>query len=785
MLVGTRCFLLATFMLASGLPLLVFWAWPHSAALEQKLSEVEERHLLFATSARNTLQKYHRDTSLAFEAVAQQFMDGEDIGFARRLLNELHFRHLCLVDLQTGAVLDNFTVGNTAVPDVVPPKMLEKLRAIAESPAPAMRQVHLIGKDQTPAFLLAMMVGDRLVFAAVGTAFVQQVADAIDFGEKGHAAIVDATGRVIAHPRDGWEAVSKDLSVLEPVKAMLDGHSGTTVFWSPALDAEMIAGFASVPGADWGIMVPQPLAELHVEAARLTEYALLVFAAGLLFSAALSLAASGYTAHLVRRVSSAAQRIALGEDGVQLPGHPPFGLREFETLRTSFNEMSAAAEDARKHLTQRASCDTLTGLPRTARFTESARQALSAKAEGTPRMQIYCIDVDGFKSTNDVYGHQAGDEVLKAIATRLSGLCDEGDAVGRFGGDEFLFLRKSPADESDTAFRHRLLEAMRRPIELGWATIPITCSIGVTTVPRSGGIAVALAAADRAMYRAKCSGRGALCVYDEALRTQCEKRERIAVRLKDDVLANRLDIAVQPIVQRVPGMPIQGFEALARWRPTSGGEGPGTFIPLAEERGFLPELGRNVRHQAFRFAAGLPGDTDIEIAVNMSRIELSKRGAVEEFAALLAQTGLPAHRVIVEMTESIFDDKTGLVAETLHALKRLGAKLWLDDFGKGYSSHGLLLRHPFDGLKIDMNFMGPVLEDSKAEAVVSSLIDLAGRLRLPVTLEGIETPGGLAFANARHVDFLQGFCLHKPMTVSDATDLVNASLERAALRAAG
>lgn len=782
--IRVRTALLAAFLIASGTPLVLFWLWPHSAALQNEVQEANDRHLLLAFNAADDLHDYHGDVAETVRAMAPLLAQGMDMGFAVPLLEQLRFRHFCVIDPVSGRVLRTLPIDPVTLPPQLPPDLLETVRALAAAPAGTMSPVRIAG-DGVPEILFARREGDRIVLASLGTDYFRELASRIVFGEKGHAVVLDQTGRVIAHPRPDWVATAKDLSGLGPVQQALAGQAGVRVFHSPAIDADVIAGIAPVPGVGWAVMVPQPIAELHAKAERISRSARVVVLAGVGLSALLALIFSGLMAKSIQAASDAARRMAQGDDRVRIrPWLKAITLTEMEELRTSFNTMAKQVGESRQTLLAMAKVDSLTGLLNRRAFMETGSVLLD-EDNGLARHVMFFIDVDHFKSINDIHGHAAGDSILQTLAGRLRALAGPDDLIARQSGDEFLLLHRLRPRERAADFGAALVEALcgehvaeRRPLA-------VTCSVGgCESGPGERNLEGLIRCADQAMYNAKERGRGRMCLFDARVQADCRRRERLLIELKAAILGDRVAVAYQPILEAATGQ-VAGFEALARWPRPSGQEvTPDRFIALAEESGLIGALGAAVRRQALTFAADLrKAGAAVPVSVNVSRHELCAPGFAGDLDRALAIAGLSTDAVILEITESIFADRSGRVTDCLRTLRSRGYCLALDDFGKGFSAHGLLHDLSFGRLKIDMTFVGEVPGDARATAVVGSLIDLGRRLDLRITLEGIAGPEADAFACACGVHDVQGYFYSHPLTAADAVAFAlsrSATLLRAA-----
>jgi diguanylate cyclase (GGDEF)-like protein len=383
--------------------------------------------------------------------------------------------------------------------------------------------------------------------------------------------------------------------------------------------------------------------------------------------------------------------------------------------------------------------------------------------------------VDRFKAVNDCHGHAVGDQLLRALAERLRHTVGPGDLIARQGGDEFLVLHRKISSRACARLGARLLRALNRRVELDGLSIEPSVSIGVSSFPRDGDDAHTLTLrADQAMYQAKRSGRNFLRFFDANLRRRIDDDIVLKRELRAAIDAGAVTAEFQPIMDAHSGA-LTGFETLARWvSPSLGPIPPERFITIAEENGLIVDLGAHMRAQAFAFAAALR-DMGLSrpVAVNVSQLELAQAGFA---AGLLEQLG--AHRlapeaIVLEITESLFHIHSARELEGLFALRQKGVRFALDDFGKGFSSHSHLRAYPIDRLKICADFVGDIVTDPQARAVVRSLVQLGRSLNLAVTVEGVETAAQRDLVAVMGADEIQGFWHHAPMTAAAAIALVH------------
>jgi diguanylate cyclase (GGDEF)-like protein/PAS domain S-box-containing protein len=413
--------------------------------------------------------------------------------------------------------------------------------------------------------------------------------------------------------------------------------------------------------------------------------------------------------------------------------------------------------------------DPLTDLPFGGVFRQRLEAAIEkARNKGSP-LAILRLNLDRFKDTNDAFGEECGDAVLREVADRLRKEA-AGAYLARGGGDEFTLISEGPQPRSAEALARRIQHAVNRRIRAGGKLIPTGVSIGIAIFPADGGDAATLTAnADAALHRAKVDGRGTVRFFDRD--TDAALRERRA--LQNDL---RLGIPQQLILHYQPQMRINreliGFEALVRWRhPSRGMIAPDTFIPAAEDSGLIFALDAWVLREACGQAAAWP--TPLQIAVNLSPLQFRRGDLVGLVRSTLADTALGANRLELEITESVLIDDFERASAILGGLKSLGVRIALDDFGTGFSSLSYLQSFPFDKIKIDRSFVSNLPSNVQSASIVRSIIALGHGFKVPILAEGVETEEQFAFLAAEACDEAQGYLLGRPAPLQDYADLMN------------
>ena len=404
--------------------------------------------------------------------------------------------------------------------------------------------------------------------------------------------------------------------------------------------------------------------------------------------------------------------------------------------------------------------DGLTDLPNRLSFHEDLNARLAALDAGS-RLAVVMIDLSRFKVVNDVYGHHAGNELLVAIAARTQAMLRPGETVARLGGDEFAALVSNAGPAALDDFLARLRAVFAEPFTFDRLAASISANIGIAVAPTDGQVPdQLLARADLAMYRAKSSHSTLPCFYDAGMDEAVRERRELANDLRDAVAKGAFELHYQVQASLETGE-ISGYEVLTRWmHPTRGPIPPAYFIALAEEIGEIIPLSEWILRQAC-FEAALQPDRGI-ISVNLSPLHLSDPRLVETVRKTLEDTGLPPHRLTLELTESAIIHDRRYALQQLHALKAMGIAIALDDFGVGYSSLDVLRAFDFDCIKLDASFFAEIERDDHAVAILRSVAALGSTLRIPVLAEGVETPAQMRIAAREGCVAVQGFLIGKP-----------------------
>jgi len=440
----------------------------------------------------------------------------------------------------------------------------------------------------------------------------------------------------------------------------------------------------------------------------------------------------------------------------------------FESARQRADEELARRQ---RELAFMATHDELTSLPnRTLILDRVTQLMMRARRESTPIAALF-IDLDNFKSINDTLGHAIGDELLRAVAARLTAVVRESDAVGRLGGDEFVVIASELAFAAGPELiAERVLEALEQPFTLaghGDAPLKMTASIGIAAGERACPEEL-LRDADIAMYQAKWDGHNRYVLFESGMQTAVQTRMELEMDLRMALENDQFYLVYQPTFD-LHAMQPTGMEALLRWRSaTRGVVQPNDFIPLLEETGLIVEVGKWVLREACRQALRWrERGHSIGVAVNVSARQLESDAFVAELAHVLEETRLDPDALTIEITETALMRDVEQAVRRLTAVKELGVRVAIDDFGTGYSSMAHLQRFPVDALKIDRSFITRMTDNREGETIIRTLVKLGKALSIETFAEGIEQLHELTLLQGESCDSGQGFLFARPLEVTD------------------
>lgn len=778
-----RTILTIAFLITALVPTLLYAFWSYHQGVKREFDDVKDQHLLIAENLGYALDRYHVDLAAAFDSISAAMVTGQEVPRLAELMARLEIVCIIVADASDGRVLAlaSPTPGETAKSLSEP--ILDVARAHA-SPGLTTFSPVIEGPTGNNEILMIHDYDDRIAVARIGTGYFFRLGKSVAFGEKGHAAIVDGDGNVLAHPLADWVAGRRNIAGVSAVQRMMAGETGIEQFYSPALKGDMIAGLTSVSGPGWGVMVPQPISEIHGKVFWSNVDILAVLAAGLsltfvtvvVFMRSLVLPIEG----LVRQLRSNARSKTLEHVPPQRGLLP---IRELADYERSYNHMVDEVTGTHLRLRDMAYRDAVTGLPNRARFHDLAERLVAACIAQDRSGALVYVDLDDFKAINDLHGHDVGDEFLRscgeALATsanahptdRPSEVVDGAAGrplVARVGGDEFVLLLPDVVAADDVrALLSRLQAAIAdiaRDMSLG---IEATASMGCSTFPQDGSsTGELLKFADIAMYAAKNSGKNRTELYTRRIgrETPAEIRNAVSRAIENDELV----LEYQPQVQTSDWRP-NGAEALVRWdHPKRGRVSPAEWVPAIANTPIISQLGEWVVQRAIRdYGTWLNDEPDFMLSVNFGARHFVTPGFADWLSETLQAANFKPERFIVEVTEDALmssDDYAGAVLSRLH---ELSFSISIDDFGRGYSNLARLAELPVDQIKIDRTIVASARSDGRSLAIIRSTMAMAKELGSQTVAEGVESREQADFVTDIGADKIQGFYFSRSMPPQD------------------
>ncbi|RKF15571.1 diguanylate cyclase [Alginatibacterium sediminis] len=520
-----RVILTITMTLIALIPISVFSFWTTNTALEREFEAVEEKHLLLAKNLTLALNRYAMDLKSAFVA-GTQAVELTRLGSEYRLLMQQLNLHSLIRVSDEGQVLQSVFGDQAYFDDPVQRQAIVKM--VQTNPAPLFTPVLKFGDVEPNLYIAKESIEGDYWIAAISLAYIYSMQRSIAFGEKGHAAIVDQRGRVLAHPNKQWQREAKDISSISIVQKQIAGQTGVEQFYSPAMKSDMIAGYSSVPQTGWGVMIPQPVSELYENIRHVQDATIIIAIITSICAIGLSWILSGIFSQPVRRLTVYAQQISQQTQAIPIDFPRALYSNEIGALSNAMQQMSLEISQHREVLEQKvqertaelnkikdhslhlAQHDLLTSLPNRL----AIHQLIEQQYQSNSAFALLFLDLDGFKPLNDEYGHQFGDKVLQAVASRLSSINKGDDKISRYGGDEFLILLNQ-VDNAEAAqtIVERFISSVRQPYSIESRTIYLSASIGFALSSQAQGVDEIIHLADKAMYNAKASGKDQFYAY--------------------------------------------------------------------------------------------------------------------------------------------------------------------------------------------------------------------------------------------------------------------------------
>ena len=487
----------------------------------------------------------------------------------------------------------------------------------------------------------------------------------------------------------------------------------------------------------------------------------------------LTIAASGFGGGMLGMWALKMSTMLSAGEGISMStmGGIVAGLSALSASTASIAFFSGIDEN-RENVRKSKLIDPLTELFSKSGIIDLVEKQLSTRQNPKNRVFLLDLEIDRFKDFNDIHGYTAGDELIRQVGNRLGTLAGTIGQVGRFGGGEFALILETSLDPLEIeAVCDHLIETLSGTYNINSIVAAITCSLGIVEIKQGGSVADTVRGAHMALKQTRMSGRGCWSLYSDEMNVREEYRHWIEVEMRNALKRNEFHLYYQPQFSIIDGT-IRGFEALIRWKhPTRGYIPPLDFIKIAEETGFINVLGRWAIMQACRDALEIT--TNVPIAVNISPVQFLNGDIVKIVSDALNRSGLPPHRLELEVTESTLIEDRSRAAEVFEKISALGINLAIDDFGTGYSNLGYLADLPFKKLKIDKTFIDRIEQDMHMAQIVSAIIALARALGATAVAEGVERPAQEMLLRAAGCSVIQGFLFGRPMPIEHARKVRN------------
>ncbi len=765
-------------------PVLLFRAWPHSAALEVELADANQSHLLLAENLASALVRYQHELIATFEMVTLDPLMWAYVAKAFTTLENEHFRHICIVERRTGRVIDSASIAGAPCPEYMPAERLPALNDLATEGEVAFSRVFEGPDGSNFLHLVAPINSEALAVGAVGTSFFRELGEGNSLRGQGYVAIVDNIGNALSHPNSDWVSDRRNLAKDVVVERLINGESGVMTYYSPDFDGERVAGYASVQPAGWGVIVSQPIEELLAKANDTQDSIMAVLLIGVGASFLIAFRVSVLMSRPREEISDAARRIAAGDLALLDERHSFRGLpAEFRQLLHNFHEMVRQLQKSAAKINTLAFVDSVTGLANREYF----RRRGEATVEGGEPDEVGALlflDLDGFKAVNDSKGHHVGDQVLGKVAERLGRILrmpalieqspDENtiqhsrkDALAaRLGGDEFAVLLPGAGLDLAQETARKILHALEEPFDIDAGCTALSASIGIAMFPADAeDLSSLLKAADLAMYDAKRLGKNQVQIHNGGITSQHDERSELAGELMSNGVKDQLDAYFQPIFH-ASDMSFAGCQSLLRWlHPSRGVLDPADFMTLVGNMGLQRSSELTCFERSAEFIKGTAQNRrkppDLTCCLSLDHL------CEKEVADHIAENWPECGKLFIEISGSAqIDISDGRLSWSIDRLKEADIGVVLDDIGSSHASFLSLLDLAPDRVRLNRDVIRRMGVDQVA-AIVRSLVGIAHDLNIKVAAQGVDDVSQFEALKSMGCDFVQGSALNPPMQKVD------------------
>lgn len=765
-----RTALLWSFLLVGFVPTVLFGFATYERTVSREFADVSDRHLLLAQNLASALERYDRELQSAIDYVVASINRPDGAVGKYDILQALHIEQVAFIDLATARPRMVVLVDTEKPAMTFTMERVKQLNAAATGGAT--RYTPVERRRQFGNVIHAVTNrGGELVVATIRTGYFAELQSEVQFGDKGHAAIVDQIGNIIAHPDPAWVKEARNIASVSAVTRLMRGETGIETFYSPAVEADMIAGIATVRNTGWGVMVPQPVSEVYAKAREILQPAMLVLLLCLMAAIYLALQAIRRIALPMEAFADAMRRNQqMGLAQAVTPEIAENGFAELTQVIEAYNSVAEIVHRSKSEMEERAHQDSVTGIGNREYFEAGSTKHLARAALKNQKAVLMFVDLDHFKEINDSRGHAVGDAVLRDFArqlfpavkrfldSRFRGTTGAFPIIGRIGGDEFaMLIPVTDAVDDFRAFCADLRAALPGIIHVDGVEIPCTTSVGGAIYPTHGeDLESLMRRADVALYQAKAQGRNCFELY--GVKSVLGGKTEIRAAVSEAIDRNELTLEYQP-KYCLSKKEVTAVEALIRWRhPVHGLVQPGAFLPAIQNTSLMIKLGEWVIERAVTDIGGMDAQgVQLRVAVNIGAEHFNKETFFERTYEVCNRHQFDPRRLQIEITEDVIDSSGELFERNAKRLQNAGVRIAVDDFGRGYSNLSRLASLNVDVIKLDRSMIWDAEKDVRCNVVMKSAVDMAHALGAAVVVEGVETMAHVRLAAEAGADALQGF----------------------------
>jgi len=770
MIFRIRTTLLVIFLAIGIVPLGGFTWLTYERTLSSEFDEVEDRHLLLAQSIAAALTRYEKDVRAAMRSISEDLMHSHVISANHNLLNTFNIQNVAIANAATGKILLSTNGGEEHPIGKFEPKILAKIKSYAVHQYFTFTPVY---KDTSGKFVILVVAKfkNNIVVGRIGTEYFVNLAIGTSFGKNGYTSIVDQAGNVLSDAPSLKDEKPKNLAYLSAVRRLMEGETGIEQYYLPDTKVNMIAGLASVSGPGWGVMIPQPVSELHLETLdRLTPLLGGFILSVILALTLVRLSMSWLARPLENLTNDLQQQSKEGMPQIVPPSRTHSNIYELRNIAGTYNELVAMVQNNSREQAERIHKDTVTEIGNRAYFTRAGKKQIGLRLSQSKRGVLIFFDLDGFKEINDVRGHVIGDAVLKEFAQNLypvtksfmdqnfRGVTGSHPVIGRIGGDEFAILLPLPDVSDDVEpICEELRQSFPKSVNINGVEIPCQTSAGGAIYPDHGAsIEKLIKRADVALYMAKAQGKDCFELYSRF--NNLGGKSEILSAFMHAIENDELILEYQP-KYCIDSQHIPSVEALLRWQhPSHGIIQPNLFLPAIQQTHVMNKLGEWVVERAIADMTWLDkAGHNLKVAVNISVEHFLTQSFVPKLIDQCKINKFDPNRIQIEVTESLMDTSKELYKDTIIALQNKGFSVAIDDYGTGFSNLTRLASVPVDVIKLDRSLIREAINDERVYVIMKSAIDMAHALESSVVVEGVETFEQVVMAQKAGANALQGF----------------------------